>query len=588
MTVLVGETGLILDIATSKQIGVPDGVELIEGVGYTLLPGLIDAHTHTMGRESLRQAAVFGVTTELDMFADPNWVAGAREREQAGKSPDLADLRSAGVLATAPGGHGTEYGVDIPTISSPGEAEAFVAARVAEGADYIKIVYDDGAALGLEFPTIDADTLKALIDAAHAQRRLAIVHIGSQEGAIAALEAGADGLAHIFFDTPPSPELLAAATRREGGPAFVTDTLAVCHALRGPELGAALAADARLRPLLAPVELRTLSAAAQVTDATRSRLHCEHAAAAVKALHEAGAPVLASTDVPNGGMLHGLSLHGELELLVQAGLSPTDALAAATSRPAKAFGLADRGRIAPGLRADLLLVEGDPTRDITATRDIVAVYKQGRAIDRAAYQVKIMQLHAAAKRQRNAPPPPGAGPGLISDFDDGALTTAFGAGWQPSTDALRGGASTVELTVSRKGARSKHALDITGTIDAGLGALAWAGAMFSPGPKPMQPANLSGRTHVSFWARGDAGAIVVMAFATQLGPVPARVEVPLEGGGSQWKRYTVSFEQLGIEPYDLLGLYFGAPAKPGPFTLRIDDVRLEPAVEETAPASAPE
>ena len=79
----------------------------------------------------------------------------------------------------------------------------------------------------------------------------------------------------------------------------------------------------------------------------------------------------AGTDAPNSGTAHGASLHGELQLLVEAGLTPTEALAAATSAPAAAFHLTDRGRIAPGLRADLVLVEGDPTADILQTRAIV-------------------------------------------------------------------------------------------------------------------------------------------------------------------------------------------------------------------------
>jgi adenine deaminase len=81
-----------------------------------------------------------------------------------------------------------------------------------------------------------------------------------------------------------------------------------------------------------------------------------------------------------------VSIHREVELLVRAGLSPIEALRAATSAPARAFRLADRGRIAPGLRADLLLVDGDPTTDILATRAIRTVWKLGRALDRAAFR----------------------------------------------------------------------------------------------------------------------------------------------------------------------------------------------------------
>jgi imidazolonepropionase-like amidohydrolase len=102
----------------------------------------------------------------------------------------------------------------------------------------------------------------------------------------------------------------------------------------------------------------------------------------LRALRDARVPILAGTDAPNPGLAHGASLHQEMELLVEGGLSPIEALAAATSVPARCFGLHDRGRIAPGLRADLLLVRGDPTLDITTTRDIVSVWKGGVQLER--------------------------------------------------------------------------------------------------------------------------------------------------------------------------------------------------------------
>jgi len=77
----------------------------------------------------------------------------------------LADFRSAGILATAPGGHGTEYGFEIPTLTEPGQAQAFVDARLAEGSDYIKLVMDDGCALGKRIPTLGADVVRAVIEA---------------------------------------------------------------------------------------------------------------------------------------------------------------------------------------------------------------------------------------------------------------------------------------------------------------------------------------------------------------------------------------------------------------------------------------
>jgi imidazolonepropionase-like amidohydrolase len=83
---------------------------------------------------------------------------------------------------------------------------------------------------------------------------------------------------------------------------------------------------------------------------------------------------------------YGASIHGELDLFVRAGMKPIQALAAATARPARAFRLEDRGSIRSGLRADLVLVEGNPTVDILATRNIVAVWKRGRQVRREEFR----------------------------------------------------------------------------------------------------------------------------------------------------------------------------------------------------------
>jgi imidazolonepropionase-like amidohydrolase len=109
----------------------------------------------------------------------------------------------------------------------------------------------------------------------------------------------------------------------------------------------------------------------------RPDLKLANAVAAVSALRRGGVSILAGTDAPAPGLAHGLSLHHELELLVRSGLTPLEALAAATSESARAFGFHDRGRIAVGMRADLLLINGDPSVNITATRDIVGVWKLG-------------------------------------------------------------------------------------------------------------------------------------------------------------------------------------------------------------------
>jgi hypothetical protein len=124
-------------VALSNTCQSSPATNVIDGTGDTLLPGLFDSHVHIgEGEPALKQMLVFGVTTALDMFSDPQVDARIRRAQAQREDTDLADLRSAGILATAPRGHGTEYGLRIPTISDASEAQRFVDDRVAEGSDY--------------------------------------------------------------------------------------------------------------------------------------------------------------------------------------------------------------------------------------------------------------------------------------------------------------------------------------------------------------------------------------------------------------------------------------------------------------------
>ena len=533
----------------------PAGIEIVEGGGRTLLPGLIDAHTHAFG-DALSRALIFGVTAELDMFTDHRLARTMREEQaRPGGAAARADLFSAGTLVTAPGGHGTEYGLPVPTLASAADAQAFVDARLAEGSDYIKIVYDDGSAYGLRLPTIDRKTLKAAIDAARARDRLALVHIGTQRAAEEAIAAGASGLIHLFADTPAS-EGFAGRAKRAG--VFVVPTLTVIQSSSGTPGSGPLRGDARIEPFLNGAERAALGTSFPAR--AGSTLDPRHAADAVRRLRAAGVPLLAGTDAPNPGTAHGASMHRELELLVEAGLTPEEALASATSVPARVFGFDDRGRIAPGLRADLLLVEGDPTRDVLATRDIVAVWKRG---------VRIERRPAEAETAAGAP---AAATGEISDFDDGETRAAFGGGWQVSTDARMGGTSEASMRVVGNGATGTNgALEVTGAIAAGA-PYPWAGAMFFPAATPMAPADLSNFKEIVFWARGDGREYSLMVFATRLGPVPATYSFT---AGAEWREFVVPFPALsGLDGSDIRGVLFSAGTGAGAFRFAIDEVRL--------------
>ncbi|WP_326794477.1 amidohydrolase family protein [Streptomyces sp. NBC_01808] len=313
------------------------GGDVVTADGGVLLPGLIDAHVHLGGRQTPERLCSYGVTTALDMSSyPPQRMAALRE------VPRGADVRSAGTPAIGPGG----LHARIPTmpadavVTHPGQAEPFVAARLAEGSDYIKIIADPGDG------GPDQRTVTALVGAAHARSVRVVVHATSRDAVLQALDADADVITHLPLGTP----------------------------LDRPVVDRLAADGCVVVPTLTMMEGIAAGIGRPETFAGTSR--------SVALLQQAGVPVVAGTDTndtacvpfqPEGG----ISLHHELELLVDAGLRAAEALHAATGLAAQAFGLTDRGSVEAGLRADLVLIDGDPLADIRATRNIRRIWCGG-------------------------------------------------------------------------------------------------------------------------------------------------------------------------------------------------------------------
>ncbi|VTR76075.1 amidohydrolase family protein [Cellulomonas hominis] len=396
--VVLPARSLTVDGTTITAVGgEPDpGARVVDAGGGTVLPGLFDAHVHT-NRDSLALALRFGVTTQLEMqgtHTRPNR-AGIEEDDT------VADVRSSGFALTPPGGHPSELFPDgfrpgpppgagaagaagdqappvMPFVTTPEEAVAFVPRLVASGSDYIKFMVDDGTVEGHPgLPALDRPTLEAGVAAARRAGMLTVAHALTVDATRMAVEAGIGGLVHLFMDRPHTPEIidLIAASG-----AFVVPCVVLDASMMGVT-GAELAADPRVSERLGDAWLRTLRSS--FDRYPQGRL--DDVLASVKALHDAGVDLLVGTDasVPlpfMGGLAHGASVHHELQYLVRAGLTPVEALRAATSTPARRFGLADRGRIAPGKRADLLLVDGDPTTTIGDSLGIRAVWRRGHLL----------------------------------------------------------------------------------------------------------------------------------------------------------------------------------------------------------------
>lgn len=187
--------------------------------------------------------------------------------------------------------------------------------------------------------------------------------------------------------------------------------------------------------------------------------------------------------------------------MIRGGMSPVQAPQAATSTPASIFHLTDRGRIAPGLRADSILVKGDPYTTITDSRAIVAVWEIGIPVDREASRVEAEKNRAQEQTLRQAAPPPGSESGFISDFENGKPTTAFGTGWSVTIGYL-GGKSNAAMKVVDGGVNaSRYSLEVSEEIVNDV-RYAVAGVAFSPGPRAFAPANLSAHNALSFWVFG--------------------------------------------------------------------------------------
>jgi imidazolonepropionase-like amidohydrolase len=539
----------------------PAGARVVNGAGRTLLPGLIDAHVHTWQHFEL--PLVFGVTTQVDMFTGVEVMQRITKAMREGRNGGEADVFSAGTLVTAPGGHGTEYPVKIPTLENGGDAQAFVDARIAEGSHFIKVVMEDGFG-DHHFNSLDRATVKAVIDAAHKRGKLAVVHISTLENARAALEAGADGLAHLFVGEKISQEDADALARlAQARGAFVVPTFSVLESIAG----------VKPRDLLDDLDVTSL-----LDREERGALQTGYGPAprpailaapkmVTSAMRRAGVPVLAGTDAGNAGTQYGASLHHELAALVDAGLTPREALAAATSAPAKAFRLGLRGQIAKGYKADLVLVEGNPLQDIGATRRIVEVWKDGEstAAIRDAQRRHVAQESSARGTQPVALP----ADGRITLLKDGKLASPFGTGWFPSTDKFAGGVSTVNLDAqaSKEGGA---AIAIEAQVKPGF-AYPWAGAAFMPGAQPMLGADLSAARVVRFRVRGD-GRKYMLTMASSGMTIPR--SVPFETG-AEWKEVAIPFSAFaGVDSSAVTMIGFNAGPQPGDYRFEIADVRL--------------
>jgi imidazolonepropionase-like amidohydrolase/ABC-type multidrug transport system permease subunit len=389
--------------------------EVVEASGKTVMPGLIDVHVHTgapggiyadakdmvaehAAERGLAQYLYSGVTTVKSTGDVLDGSIALRTRVMSG---DLlgAELYASGPLFTTEGGHGTEYfswlegparaaivAQFVRTPTSSEQAREQVRQLKAAGVDAIKAVLETGRT-GRLFARMDLAMFRAVVGESTALRLPASVHTGSARDVEDAVDAGATSVEHgSFSDAIPDAVF---ARMAKNGVAY-DPTMSVLEAMRDFSAGRG---DLLRRSLVQQAVSQKLLAGTSSAIRTGTYTDAERAGgidAAIRIAQDnlrrawkAGVPLVTGSDAGNMLVFHGPTVHRELQLWVEAGLPPDVALQAATLNAAKLLRADGRiGLVAPDRDANLLVVDGDPTRDITATERISMVVFKGERVRR--------------------------------------------------------------------------------------------------------------------------------------------------------------------------------------------------------------
>ncbi|WP_394839136.1 amidohydrolase family protein [Pendulispora rubella] len=389
-------------IVATGEGEIPEGARILDCSGKTIMPGLVSNHAHVglvdgadvgpghyTRPNILRQLAqyeAYGVTTVTSLGLNGALFCELRDEMHAGKHPG-ADLfgvdRGVGVPNGAPPEAMFPLGNDqLFRPRTPAEARAAVREMADRRTDFVKLWLDDFAgALPVKMsPAI----YEAVIDEAHARGVRVAAHIHDLEDARAVARAGVDLIAHGVRDAPVDEAFvrLLEANGTWYVPTLALDESTFAYAER-PVWTADLFTQHALQPALRarfddPAwRARTLhepkSAAARASLATNLRN--------LKTLHDAGISIGFGAD--SGGTplrVPGVSEHRELALMVEAGLTPLQAIRMATRHAAALLQLGDRGVLAPGKRADFIVLDADPSHTIANTKAISAVWHRGRPV----------------------------------------------------------------------------------------------------------------------------------------------------------------------------------------------------------------
>jgi imidazolonepropionase-like amidohydrolase len=452
--------------AVGPDVAAPAGKRVIDAAGLTLVPGLFDLHVHLFGRptgplapdlgKNLAAYLYCGVTSIVDLGSNPASFAGLREL--VASKPLAAPRVSLAARVATPGGHGSDSGLSAlhtPLVATPAEAREAIRRAAAFRPDLIKALADgwrDGTAA--DMASMDPATLAALTDEARRYGLSTFSHTLTAHGIKVAAEAGVSTLAHGASDVVVDPAL--ASGLRERNMTYV------------PTLGAYEPPDRRrVKGLLTDVlepQARAWFESAVVqqsastgTNGQRAEWNARRWKAAVGnvlRMREVGVRLGVGTDSGVEGQPHGWSTLHEIALLVEAGVTPLEAFTAATGYSAWSLGVhGDRGFIQPGRRADLVLIAGDPLKNIADIERIERVFFDGREVDRASLRAGIAADGPTPMASVPMPAP------ALDDFEGDEGRSDRGSLWIETAE--RGPEPTTVQAVRVARAGGGHALRVT-------------------------------------------------------------------------------------------------------------------------------
>jgi imidazolonepropionase-like amidohydrolase len=346
-------------IAAAGHVAVPPGIPVVDARGQTLLPGLWEMHTHYSGVEFGPALLAAGITTARDCGGEFDFLVAQR---MAVNVPAPRLLLAGLVDAGGPKAFGHV------TAETPEEGRAVVARYHAAGFEQIKL-----------YTFLAPDVVKAIAAEAHGLGMTVTGHVPQAMNAFEGVEAGMDQINHLNYATRmmrEAGEEKAVRFFKEHG--TVIDPTAGCGEMAGHAKDVDVAAfepGILKAPLVLDAKYRGMGGSA-TSEQTRTRL--TQTLAAIGALHKGGVTIVPGSDTG----LVGFGLYRELELYVQAGMTPMEAIQSATIVSARAMGLErESGTIESGKRADLALIDGDPLAGIREIRKVVRVVANGRLYD---------------------------------------------------------------------------------------------------------------------------------------------------------------------------------------------------------------